>query len=77
MGAVAFQLALPEAVSIDLAVYDVQGRQVGRMFGGRLDAGYHRLQWDARAGGMGAGVYFARLLVDGRLVGQRRIVLIN
>jgi len=73
-GVVSFRLALPEAASVDFAVYDVQGRLVGRMFGGRLDPGHHRLEWEPGAGATGAGVYFARLLVDGRLIGQRRIV---
>ena len=76
-GAVTFELALPEAAGIDLAIFDVQGREVGRMRGGRLDAGYHQLRWDARAEAPGAGVYFARLRVDGRLIGQRRIVLVQ
>jgi hypothetical protein len=45
-----------------------------------MAAGYHTLRWDgANAVGetTGSGVYFARLLVDGRLMASRRFVRVR
>ena len=43
-----------------LVVYDLQGRQVDRIFDGWLEAGTNAIRWDAPAT-LPAGVYFARL----------------
>jgi hypothetical protein len=45
-----------------------------------MSAGYHTLRWEgADAGGqrVGSGVFFARLLVDGRLMASRRLVRVH
>ncbi len=76
--AVAFELALPEAADIGLDVFDAQGRRVAQVQSGALGAGQHRLAWSGRddAGHrVAAGVFFARLTVDGAPRGTRRIVL--
>jgi hypothetical protein len=70
-------LSLPRASDVRVDVYDLQGRAVGAMHAGRLDPGVYRLEWDGTDGdghASGAGVYFARLLVDGRFVVQHRFV---
>jgi hypothetical protein len=56
----------------------VVGRRVSTPVSNTLQAGWHRLEW----GGAGSvpprsGVYFARLLVDGKLEGKRRVVILN
>jgi hypothetical protein len=57
-------LSLPRAQRVDLAIYDVMGRQVRTIVDGkRLAAGEHRLAWDGRrndGAAAGAGVYFVR-----------------
>ncbi|HET9328012.1 MAG TPA: FlgD immunoglobulin-like domain containing protein [Candidatus Eisenbacteria bacterium] len=76
-GKVMFALGLPRAAEVRISVLDVEGRSVGSMRAGSLDAGRYRLEWDGTDGNgrvSPAGVYFARLLVDGRPVAQRRIV---
>ena len=76
-GRVTFALALPAAADVRVHVIDVEGRMVGSMHAGHLDAGRYRLEWDGTDGNgrvSAAGVYFARLFVDGRPIGQRRIV---
>lgn len=76
-GAVRFALALPGPSRVELRVLDVQGRVVWTQRG-RLEAGYRTLVWDGRDGSgrrAGPGVYFARLVVEDRLAGRRRIVL--
>ena len=74
-GATRFVLALPEPATVTFVVYDVAGRQVGEPVSRAFEAGYHQLFWEGAAGH--AGVYFARLLVDGRIRGEGRIVLVR
>lgn len=66
-------LALPRPATVSIAVYDVAGRQIGESRSTRLDVGRHALTWSAPSAP--AGVYFARVAVDGELRAWRRIVL--
>jgi hypothetical protein len=73
-----FAVDLPQAARIDLRIVDVQGRVVRVVESGSRTAGFHGLAWDGRddAGArVLAGVYFARLTVEGVTIGTRRIVL--
>jgi hypothetical protein len=74
-GPTRFALALPAPATITFVVYDVAGRQAGEPVSRVLEAGYHQLAWEGAADH--AGVYFARLTVDGRVCGERRIVLVR
>ena len=74
-GPTRFALALPEAATVTFIVYDVAGRQVGEPVSRAMAAGYHQLFWEGSTDH--AGVYFARLVVDGRVCGERRIVLVR
>ena len=79
-GAVSFALALPRAADVGVSVLDVGGRVVGSMHAGRLDAGRYRLEWDGTDGegrASPAGVYFARLVIDGRPAALHRVVRIR
>lgn len=61
---VALGFDLPAAATIEMAIFDINGRQVKSLARGRHAAGSHRLTWDRRdASGatVPAGVYFARL----------------
>ena len=60
-GPTRFAVALPEAATITLIVYDVAGRQAGEPVSQTMEAGYHQLTWEGAADH--AGVYFARLIV--------------
>ena len=73
-----FAVDLPRAARIDLRVMDVQGRQVRVVESGSRESGFHTLAWDGRdeAGTpVLAGVYYARLAVEGVVIGTRRIVM--
>lgn len=75
---VRFAIDLPRASRVDLCVLDVQGRLVRRIEAAVLTAGFHVAAWDGRdeAGGRSAsGVYFARLRVEGVVIGTRRLVV--
>lgn len=76
-GAVRFALALPRPARVQLLVLDVQGRAIATR-SEHFDAGDRALAWDGHdASGqrVRAGIYFARLLVDGQPTALRRIVL--
>jgi hypothetical protein len=74
-GVTRFALALPEPATVTFVVYDVAGRQVGEPLSRAFAAGWHQLFWQGAADH--AGVYFARLVVDGRVHGERRFVLVR
>lgn len=74
-GRVTFRVELPAAALVRIAILDISGRLVGEIREQR-DAGRHLLGWGgARA--WPAGVYFARLEVDGRPAGVRRMVVLR
>jgi hypothetical protein len=63
-GSGAFELALPRAAQVHVALYDVRGREVARLLDGAAPAGIHRLVLPE---GMRRGIYFglARIREDG------------
>ena len=70
--------ALDEAASVELAVYDAQGRRVRTLAHGLRQAGEHAVRWDGRTDeGLrsAGGVYFLRLLVAGVVAASRQMVL--
>jgi hypothetical protein len=73
-----FAVGLPHAAQVDLRILDLQGRDVAAPATRSLSAGRHRLTFTpAGTSPLGPGVYFARLLVDGRAAGTRRFIRIR
>ena len=75
---VRFVVALPTRGLVELAIHDVQGRLVRRVADGHYGRGYQEIAWDgvdAAGRSVGAGVYFARLVVDHELVDVKRVVV--
>ena len=73
-----FAVDLPRAARMDLRVVDVQGRLVRVIESGPREAGFHGIAWDGRdesGARVGAGVYYARLTVEGVAIGTRRVVM--
>ncbi len=63
-GALLFALDLPQALRVELALFDVRGARIRVLANGAMEPGRHRVEWDGRAvGGTEApsGIYFARL----------------
>ncbi len=54
---ISFELAAPE--TIELAIYDITGRQVARLSNGMFSSGTHTIQFDA--GNLASGIYMIRL----------------
>jgi hypothetical protein len=75
-GTLGLRLDLPAPAAVRLEIYDPQGRRLIAHECGALGAGEHRLTWDGRdAAGIdrGAGVFWARVIVD-RVPLTRRVV---
>jgi len=63
-----FAFTLPHEGEVSLVVYDVAGREVARVLGGRMGAGVHSQAWDFRGDGgteLQAGLYLVRLRSGG------------
>ncbi|MBM4132109.1 T9SS type A sorting domain-containing protein, partial [bacterium] len=78
-GRAAFRLELPTDDNVEAAVYDLRGRLVARLPGGRLAAGSHDLTWDGRdqqGRAASAGVYWLRV-ETGRGVASGKIVRVR
>jgi flagellar hook assembly protein FlgD len=61
-------LRLEKKSNVDVAVYDLQGRNISTLVTSRMmDKGSYQLSWDARDDGgnpVPDGVYFYRILID-------------
>jgi 3',5'-cyclic AMP phosphodiesterase CpdA len=67
------RFGIPADGPVDLGVYDVSGRLVSRVTGGRYEAGYHEVGW-TNAETARPGVYFLRLRT-GSAEATRKIVI--
>jgi len=70
---VRYELASPSEVVV--GVYDVLGREVRRMDQGREAAGRQDVDVDVSA--LAVGAYAVRLVVDGRVVAAKRLVVLR
>ena len=64
--------------AVHLFIYNVRGQLVRTVLDGPLDRGRHEESWDGnddRGAAVASGVYFARLMVDGRADDQKVMVL--
>lgn len=69
-----FRFGLPTDAQVDLVIYDVAGRRVGHVLQGKLPAGWHTASWKTD-GNAGAGIYFARMTINGEMFTRRVVVL--
>ena len=64
---------LPDAGAVQLAVYDVHGRQVIQLQQGLLPSGAHTISWNADQ--QSSGIYIVRLQAEGGEVTQKILLL--
>lgn len=77
--ATSIEFGLPEASHVELAIYNVLGREVARLVDLTLPAGTHRTVWDGRTHHgetAPAGVYFYQLKTED-FVRTRRMLLVK
>jgi subtilisin-like proprotein convertase family protein len=72
-GSLAFDL--PHPARVDLGLYDLQGRHVLPIVGGRRDAGSYHMNFSAAA--LAPGVYLASLKVDGAEVQTLKLTIVK
>jgi hypothetical protein len=74
----AFMVGLPKAGTVSLVVADVRGRVVAPPTCSALGAGRHLVAFDPTGDArIASGIYFARLIVDGRVEGLQRFVRVR
>jgi beta-N-acetylhexosaminidase len=71
--ATTLRFTLAERSHVELAIYDVLGREVDRLLDEEMHPGTFTLRWDA--GRHASGVYYARLIASGTVVTQRLVYL--
>lgn len=79
-GPVRFAWSIPAAGRATLIVSDVTGRRMATALDRALSPGQHEVGWDGLGADgrcVGPGVYFYRLIVDGRTVGTRRWIVVR
>jgi hypothetical protein len=73
-GRTQLSIGLAERTQIDLAVFDLSGRQISRLFQGALETGRHAFSWDGsddRGTSARSGLYFVRLRAGSTQVARR------
>jgi hypothetical protein len=70
----AIEFALPQAGHVLVRVFDVQGTQVAELVNEDLEAGFHRVPWDASR--VSSGIYFYRLKTEG-FTSSKKMMLIR
>ena len=73
-----FSVTLDQPADVLVAVYDVAGREVARLYDGRLEAGAREFSWDGRSGAgsfQPNGIYFYRATSQGRLISHKMTLL--
>jgi hypothetical protein len=72
--------ALPHSAPVQIAIYNTYGRQVHTIQLGEQPAGWHRAIWNGtnnHGSNVSAGIYFYRLLVDGRSMDLRKMLYLK
>jgi hypothetical protein len=72
--------ALAVEAQVELAVFDVSGRRIATLLGGKLPAGQHSEEWngiDDAGRPVSSGIYFARLATDEGLVDTQKLTLLK
>jgi len=79
-GNVTVSFVLSAAADVHLAVYDANGRRVRTLINQHRAPGLHAVTWNGCAesgAAVSPGVYFARLMVNGRSVGSQRVTILR
>jgi hypothetical protein len=70
---VSLRYELPSTAVVHLEIYDILGRRMDLVDEGQLPAGPHQIDWNA--GANASGIYYYRVLADGRGAGGRMMLL--
>ena len=65
---------LPESDLVQIAIYDITGREVANLINTIQDEGYHRINWDATS--YSSGAYFVKMTA-GDFTQTQKIMLVK
>ncbi len=74
-GSVEIEFGLPQHAYIEIKIYDIRGRLVKTLSDEYFDAGNHTLTWDATR--QKSGIYFYKMIVDGKPYETKKMILMN
>ena len=66
--------ALPDMAKLSLAVYNINGKQVAKLYNGTQTPGYHTIVWDASE--QSSGIYFIKMKT-GKYTSTQKLILVN
>lgn len=75
-----FRVALPQRSTVSLAIFNILGQRTRTLFTGELEGGIHWFTWDGKNEqfvGAQSGVYYCRLVIEGRQPIVRKLVLVK
>ncbi|MEO6596854.1 MAG: FlgD immunoglobulin-like domain containing protein, partial [Planctomycetota bacterium] len=78
--AFAYSVEATDGATVDIAVYDVAGRQIRKLASGVKAAGRHTATWDGRndsGAKANRGVYFVRTIIGGMKTATNRVLYLN
>ena len=70
-----FEWGMPQVADVRLEIFDILGRRAAVIADGNYAAGVHRATFDGRA--LATGIYFARLQANGRIIQNRKMLLVK
>ena len=65
---------------MEVAIYNALGAKIATLYSGYLNAGPHSFKWNATDNNgnvVGSGFYFYRVILDGRTLYTRKILLMK
>jgi flagellar hook assembly protein FlgD len=74
------RVALPQRSTVNLAIFNLLGQRTRTLFTGELESGIHWFTWDGKNEqfvGAQSGVYYCRLVIEGRQHIVRKLVLVK
>ncbi len=72
--------SLPNDSKVNLTIYNIRGQKVKTLVNEKFDKGFHKLVWDSKdtfGKEVSSGVYFYRLVSDGKSVKTRKMLLLK
>ncbi|MDP2036589.1 MAG: T9SS type A sorting domain-containing protein, partial [Ignavibacteria bacterium] len=67
------KFALPKSSEVELSVYNMLGEKVGNLLSGLMNAGEHKVNFDAS--NLSSGVYFYKLTTDNNVTIRKMILM--
>ena len=71
--ATTIEFGLPAQMDVKIDIFSLDGRKVGTLVDGKLSAGMHKANWDARR--FSSGMYFYRVVTSEQTITKRLLLI--